>query len=347
MDGGEVYGVGKKGKVMDYGTIVRDMDSLQYMPLEHVKKITLYVLEHNDIVEKTMNPDLLDELVHYDTHQDYVIKEFMNPTVVQKALGHSKKGFMMRELDGFRSILPLVKTHKIIGMPYKKTILFGFEIDTRCFVVNRKCDQVMSESIVNSFTEKQFVTFVEDILKVLIDIQKYEMAHGDIKLDNIMKCGNKYELIDWENCRKLDYSFLTQHRYLGSSPFYYKLLYGPGWYPAFKVALLNYYRETGGYDTPLTSAYADSMIEYYELFKGTMEETFDKVKYSLDLCSLGFILYGIMLRNPTIKKHYGFIMSIYKLKNAKVALELFKSKKTRKNIFIGYAKMSKRVTQKV
>lgn len=336
MDAGAVYGVGMKGKVMDYGTIVKDMDSLQHMPLENVKKITLYVLEKGDIVEKTMDSEFLNELIHYDKHQNYVIKEFMNPNLAQLSLGYSKKGYMMRELDGFRSILPLVKKHNIIGMPYKKTILFGFEIETnqtRCFVVNRKCKEVMSETIVNSFTESQFVKFVEDILKVLIEIQRHKIAHGDIKLDNIMKCGNKYELIDWENCRKLDYSFLTQHRYLGLSPFYFKLLYGPGWYPAFKVALLKYYRETGGYDTRLTSVYADAVIEYYtELFKNTLEETFDRIKDSLDLCSFGFILYGIMLRNPNIKKeHSGFIMNIYKLKNAKVALDLFKKKrKTRK-----------------
>jgi hypothetical protein len=110
-------------------------------------------------------------------------------------------------------------------------------------------------------------------------------------------------------------------------------LYGSGWYPAFKVALLKYYKETGGYDTMVTSIYANNMIEYYtELFKGTLEETFDLVKHSLDLCAFGMILYGIMIRNPNIKKeHYGFIMNLYKLKNAKVALKLFKQKrKTRK-----------------
>jgi serine/threonine protein kinase len=346
MEAGSVYGVGMKGKVMDYGTRIHDVDSLQHMTLTNVKKVTLYVLQDNNIVEHTMGAELLDELLKYDQHQKYVIKEFMMPNVAQRAMGNTKRSYMIRELNGFRYILPVVKKHKIIGMPYKKTILFGFEIEmtekgilydgstTRCFVINRKCKEVMSEKKVNAFTETQFVHFVEDILKLLIEIQHHELAHGDIKLDNIMKCESTYELIDWENCRELDYSFLQKHRYLGLSPFYFKVLYGTAWYPSFKVALLKYYRETGGYDTITTSQYADQMIEYYsKLFEdNTMEEIFDHVKNSLDLCAFGMILYGIMLRNPFIrKKHYLFIMNMYKMKNATTALKMFRSKKTRKN----------------
>ena len=347
MEAGAVYGVGMKGRVMDYGTKTEDLDSLEHMPLNHVSQITLYVLANNDNVEKKVGPDALPELVHYDKHQQYVIKEFVRPSIPQRAIGLTKKEYMLRELNGFRAILPIVKKHKVVGMPYKNTILFGFEIEmtdkgilydgtnTRCFVVNRKCSEVMSEKKVNAFSETQFVRFVEDILKILVEIQHRHLAHGDIKLDNIMKCGTKYELIDWENCRPLDYSVLKSRRYLGLSPFYFKLLYGAAWYPAFKVALLKYYKETGGYDTRLTSRYADGMIAYYtQLFKDhNLEETFDKVKDSLDLCAFGMILYGIMMRNPSIpKKHHLFILTLYKMKNAATALKLFHSKKTRKNV---------------
>ena len=352
MEAGTVYGVGMKGKVMDYGTKTQDMDSLEHMPLNHVKHITLYVLAHNDIVETKVGPEALNELVHYDRRQAYVVKEFMRPSVPQQVMGLTKHEYMMRELNGFRAILPIVKKHKVIGMPYKNTLLFGFEIEmvdkgllydgtsTRCFVVNRKCKEVMSEQKVNAFTDSQFVRFVEDILKILVEIQRHGLAHGDIKLDNVMKCGSNYELIDWENCRKLDYSFLKQHRYLGLSPFYFKLLYGPGWYPAFKVALLKYYTETGGYsDNRVTSRYADEMISYYtELFKDhTLEETFDQVKNSLDLCAFGMILYGILMRNRhrSFHKYHVFIRDLYKMKNAATALKLFHKlipSKTRKNI---------------
>ena len=75
------------------------------------------------------------------------------------------------------------------------------------------------------------------------------------------------------------------------------------------------------------------MIDYYtSLFKEPMKKTFDTVKYSLDLCAFGMILYGIMRRNPLIhKKHHFFIMNVYKMKNAKIALNAFTAK-TRKRL---------------
>ena len=272
MNAGAVHGEGMKGKVMDYGTITEDLDSLEHIQLHDVKEVILYILEKDDIIEYSKGPEMIDELIHLDTTQSYVVKEFTIPNLTTRTFGHSKKTYMMREINGFRHILPVVKKHKIVGIPYKQNILIGFEIImkekgllydgsiSRCFVINRKCSQTMTEWIVNSFTEKQFVQFVEDILKTLIDIQKLDIAHGDIKLDNIMKCGSKYELIDWENNRLLEYSFIKKNKYLGLSPIYFKIIAGSAWYPAFKVALLKYFKETGGYDSYTHSQYATCLL---------------------------------------------------------------------------------------
>ena len=345
MEGGLVYGEGMKGKVMDYGTMIEDFDSLEHIQLYDVKEVIVYVLEQDDIIEYNKGPEIIDELIHLDTSQNYVVKEFTIPNMAIRTFGHSKKTYMMREINGFRHILPVVKKHKVVGMPYKKHTLIGFEIimknkgfvydgtTSRCFIVNRKCSQTMSESIVNQFTEKQFVQFVEDILKTLIDIQHLDVAHGDIKLDNIMKCGSKFELIDWENNRLLEYSFLKKNKYVGLSPLYFKIKYGAAWYPTFKVALIKYFQETGGYDSYTHSQYATTMVEEYTKWfdKYSDEEIVEQVKYSLDLCAFGMVLYGIMLRNPNIKKsHRTFIMNVYKMKDAATALKLFRNHKTRK-----------------
>jgi serine/threonine protein kinase len=345
MEGGVVYGEGMKGKVMDYGTVTEDFDCLENIQLQNVKELIVYILEDDDIIEYIKGSEFIDELIHLDASQNYVVKEFTIPNMALRTFGHSKRTYMMREINEFRHILPIVKKHKVIGMPYKKHTLIGFEIimkdkgivydgnKSRCFVVNRKCSQTMSEPIVNQFTEKQFVQFVEDILKILIDIQKLDVAHGDIKLDNIMKCGNKYELIDWENNRLLEHSFVKKNKYLGLSPLYFKIVYGSAWYPSFKIALLKYFKETGGYDSYNHSHYATMLIEEYTKWfdKYSTEEVFEQVKYSLDLCAVGMILYGIMLRNPNIKKsHHKFIMNLYKMKDAFTALKLFRNHKTRK-----------------
>ena len=338
MEAGAVYGEGMKGRVIDYGTITEDLESLEHIKLENVTKVNVYILENDDIIEYVKGPEIIDELIHLDKDQKYVVKEFTIPSLTTRTFGHSKKTYMMREINGFKHILPVVKKHNIVGIPYKNNTLIGFEIimkhkrllfdgtDSRCFIVNTKCNQTMSETVVNNFTDQEFVKFVDDILSTLVDIQKLDVAHGDIKLDNIMKCRN-YELIDWENNRLLEYKFLIKNRYFGLSPFYFKLLYGTAWYPAFKVALLKYYKETGGYDTAVSSEYANNIIEHYKQWfdKYTVEETFEQVKYSLDLCPLGMILYGILQRNKNIKKiHTSFIMNLYKMKNAAVALKEFR-----------------------
>ena len=113
---------------------------------------------------------------------------------------------------------------------------------------------------------------------------------------------------------------------------YFKILYGSAWYPAFSTALLKYYQETGGYDTYTSSKYADAVNSHYSaLFKQSTEEVFQQVKYELDLTAFGFILYGIMSRNPTLKKYNHFIMNLFKMKNASIALHEFsKLNKTRR-----------------
>jgi serine/threonine protein kinase len=338
-----VHGVGQKGRVIDYGTKEDDLDSLEQISFEG--PITLYILQHGNIVEQEGR---LEDIIHRDKHQKYIVKEFVEPPLVMKMQGFTAKTYMLRELEGFRNILPLLKTH-VIGMPYKKTHLFGFVIGNRHFVVNRKCSDTMTETKVNSFSEKEFIKFVNNILNELVDIQKLNLAHGDIKLDNIMKCGNKYELIDWENSRQLDYHYLVKHRYLGLSPLYFKILYGPAWYASFTIALLKYYRETGGYDTYVSSNYANEIIQHYDtLFHDTTEEVFHQVKYELDLTAFGMILYGMSLRNPSVSKYHDFIMNLYKMKSAANALKQFHAlfSKTKKNRTLKTIKLKKR-TQRI
>jgi serine/threonine protein kinase len=345
MKGGIIHGVGMKGKVMDYGAIESDVDSLENIQFHQVDHIDLYVLKNSTIQKETKDPSILYDIIHHDKEHNYVVKEFMEPSILMKTQGMTKHTYMMREIDGFSHILPLLKKHNIAGIKYRNTVLFGFEIFmkqsgnlydstiSRCFVINRKCQETMSMKKVDLLKPNQFIAFVKHILSELVELQKLNMAHGDIKLDNIMKCNGKFELIDWENSRKLDYDFLVKQRYLGLSPMYFKILYGSAWYHAFSTALLKYYQETGGYDTYTSSKYADSVNSHYTaLFsKHTTEEVFQQVKYELDLTAFGFILYGIMVRNPTLKKYNHFIMNLFKMKNASIALHEFsKLNKTRR-----------------
>ena len=288
MEGGMVYGVGMKGKVMDF----EDLD----VPKD-LRSIHFYV--GDDMVKKSISPFTWNYFLHMD-HKDYVVKEFMDPYLP----GMTKKTYFMRELEGFKHTL-----NDMIGIPFQGTKVYGVELNDTYFVIHRKCNKV------ESLTFPQWKRFVIDILSQLVQLQKRNIAHGDIKLDNIMKC-KKYQLIDWENSRELDYDVLKQKRFFGLSPMYFQILYGSAWYPAFSLALLKYYKETGG-----TREYANGMISYFsDLFQRyTPREVFEKTKYTLDVGAFGFILDGM---NPP-KRYHAFIHSMYKM-SAKEALKKIK-----------------------
>jgi len=296
MEGGRVYGVGMKGKVMDFEDLVIPKD---------LRAIYFYV--GKDMVKKQISSSTWKA---FGMDHNYVVKEFMETYL------HTKKTYFMRELEGFKHTL-----NDMIGIPFQGTIVYGVELigqETCYFVIHRKC--TIMDPLTMSFPE--WKRFVIDILSQLVELQKRNIAHGDIKLDNIMKC-KKYQLIDWENSRRLDYDELISKRYLGLSPMYFQLLYGYAWYPAFSIALIKYTKETGSID------YGNRVIAYFsELFqKYTPREVFEKTKYTLDVATFGFILDGTK-RNPSVPKRYhAFINTMYKM-NAKEALATFKKNKT-------------------
>ena len=298
MEGGLVYGVGMKGKVMDFEDLVIPKD---------LRTIHFYV--GNDIVKKRVSSSTWNDFLRMD-HHNYVVKEFMAPYLP----GFTKKTYFMRELEGFKHTL-----NDMIGIPFQGTIVYGVELNDTCFVIHRKCKNI--DPLTMTFPEWR--RFVTDILSQLVQLQKRNIAHGDIKLDNIMKC-KKYQLIDWENSRVLDYDELKSKRYLGLSPMYFQILYGYAWYPAFSIALLKYNQETGSSD------YGTRVISYFsELFqKYTPKEVFEKTKYTLDVGAFGFLLDGTK-KNPSVPKRYhAFINRMYKM-SALEALATFK-KKTRR-----------------
>lgn len=301
--GGVTHGIGQKGKVMDYNDL--DLHG----------SVRVYVLHGKDILEKT----ILAKELPLDKKNHYVVKEFLDPPFPMKMQGYTKKTYMDRELEGYKKI-----QFKGIGIPYRTTSIVGIIAEGNYFTVMRKCKETLTENVM---TVPEFHSLVLSILTELVKIQKRNLAHGDIKLDNIMKCKH-YQLIDWENSRTLDYDVIRQHRYLGLSPMYFQMLYGPAWYPAFSVALLKYHHETGVHDYE----YANAMIAHFTyLFqKKSPKEVFEKTKYTLDVGTFGFILYGAMKRNPALSRYRSFIMKLFTM-NAKEALHAFQKKKTRKN----------------
>jgi serine/threonine protein kinase len=193
----------------------------------------------------------------------------------------------------------------------------------------------MNVKIVNQFSVRRFQKFVMEVLETIVKLNEINVAHGDIKLDNIMICDGKYRLIDWEQSRILDYYKLKINLAIGSCPVYYIIKFESLWEPIYTIAIPFIIKVTGcnDRDSKTSSQYIINGTEYYKNIFQSMptDAAFEKVKHSLDLYSFGLILYGILEHNKNLQyyskynKYREFVENIYKYDNPKKALYDFQS----------------------
>jgi hypothetical protein len=324
MNGGKILGRGAKGQVMDYGS-ENDPLSFEHTVFEQVDHVILHVVDKDKIKQIRKGPAVLSDLQRKDRSCTYAVKEFI-PKLLYSIQGLTPHESMMNEIHAIQHLLPLVIQRHIIGIPYQKSLLIGLEIimaqQTRCFMFQHKCTPLPS------IQPRTFPIFVKKILSELIVLQELNIAHNDIKFDNIMMYKGKYEFIDWESATPLDYSFLKKVAFIHKHPVYYKMRYGDAWYPAFYVAIATYDK----YQLPQYHEYVRVVTAHYSnLFEiHTTQEVFEQCKYEFDLFKFGLMLYIIIQQTPLLKKYKPFVMNLFKMKNAKEALRQFQSKGTRK-----------------
>jgi serine/threonine protein kinase len=300
------------------------------------------------------------DFIQLPNSKNYVVKEFYNYKL--------KDSDFHNEMNSYETISKIIsKKENLVGMPYQDSILIGFEIqykmtirqeinnefytllqnnpffgisdfihekvNKRVFVINRKCQTTMNTKVVQQFSVGTFKKFVTDILQMIIKLNEINVAHGDIKLDNIMLCDGNYRLIDWEQSRKLNYNELKlDFLKMGSCPVYYMIKFGDSWEYVHTISIPIVIKMTGCNDrhSKTTSQYILDGIEYYkDIFENMPEDAaFEKVKHGLDVYSFGLILYGILEHNPRLQHHtkyHEFVNQIYRYENPKKALADFKS----------------------
>ena len=334
-NGGKTLGKGYKGSVYDLCN--KDHDSLCKDPLFRnsglIHQIIFYFFKKEQITHHIeTNPEEIQHFVDFvknSKDKEYIVKEFYS---------FDKHHDMQNEMENYKRIHTVFRANKdtdILGCEYPGYgKLIGFEIveqasitmGNRCFVIEKKCQQTLNNKIVQRFTPHEFHMFVTDILKQLVALNKINMAHGDIKLDNIMKCGSHYTLIDWEYSRPLNYKWILEKRYLGSSPLYFKMAYGPAWREMYDT--ISVFRI---FSIHRSDYLFDAEMYYDDLFQKTPDTRilFHRIKNSLDLHALGSVIYNVvetnkdLQKNPNYSLYMDFVHSLYKMKNASVALKTF------------------------
>jgi serine/threonine protein kinase len=333
LKAGKKLGKGNSGIVY---TIKDKYNAILHLMKSGVTDIILYyknTTEHLDIDQFDSFKEFIESLD--DTH---VCKYFYIKNANHK---------FHNEIDGYKHALKSNTSNKIkvgnFGVKYKSKILLGFILvyptSKKHFTIMEKCDLDLKKCILNDYfkEEEEFRKLITEILYQLIQIQKLNIAHGDIKLDNIMKCNGQYKLIDWGYMRELNYDDLKNSKkpVLGSCSLYFKI-YADGhkgyvnnvpWKTAYKISSQVKFLELSvqSYITNKSTHYLHESNKYYneqyKLYDG--EELFDHLKYGLDLHAFGWLLYDILIYTDYASKYKDFIMNLYK-STPKKALDDFK-----------------------
>lgn len=365
--GGRKFGKGFKGSVIDFcNNKKHDAYNLcKQLKINEINTVVLYVKKENKQIKSLQleTEEQINEFINFiksPIAKNYVVKEFYNYKI--------KDIDFHNEIQGYEKISKIItEKENLIGIPYDSQMLIGFEIhykeyisqmvtnelytllqnnpfetdfihekiNKRLFVVNRKCQNSLNAKYVNTISVGIFKKLVIEILEMIVKLNEINIAHCDIKMDNIMICDGKYKLIDWELSNKLNYYNFKINLILGTCPVYYIIKYGYLWEIIHNITIPNIIKQTGCNDrnSKTESQYIFNGLEYYkQIFQSSSHDVaFEKVKYSLDLYSFGLILYGILEHNKNIQYDLNyylyeeFVNKIYKYENAKQALIDFQS----------------------
>jgi serine/threonine protein kinase len=366
--GGNRYGQGMKGFTIDLcNHKKRDQQNFcRQIKLENIQSVVLYLQDQtkkpNDLKTRILTPtetkDFFDFINHDTASEKYIVKDFYNPI--------GNKTDFENEIKGFRHISNILASEEnAVGMPYHTDFVVGFSIEEKptaftllenemtyllennvfknpiqtskqYFVINRRCEQLLTFPFLNALTPQKFQQFVVDILHILVKLNRNNMVHADIKHDNMMFCNGRFILIDWELSQKYTKNWFQKPGLLPAWPMFYMLKFGKmagkTMYSTIKSMFIHMF-QAEDHIKPNESTYVEtSLYYYYSLFeKMSASHIEEKVKSTFDLYHFGLVLYGVLQHNPILQsspkytRYLDFVNQIYRFKNPQTALRKFMS----------------------
>ena len=197
-------GNGKHGTVYNLNEFqIKNKDNIKYIELISFKKNNnLIITSSNDINNlfdffyNSKNKIVkIMKTTQYFMKNSYIKKDFdeeikLNKKILKIYKSQSKKYLTIYPIGKFKSI-DLIASIITLNNNKKIYMIFG----NKCYNNNYKIN---------------LDKYIIDILESLIILQKHNLQHDDIKLDNTVKCKDKYKLIDWGKVRCVkDLSFRT------------------------------------------------------------------------------------------------------------------------------------------
>jgi serine/threonine protein kinase len=212
--GGIRYGNGCKGTVYDINSIVHDDKLSIYRMIDANKKnissIEYYTVNQGQIRHQEFTQSESEEFIKFLSSLDSSIlgkvflrekdflNEIMNNELVIKILSKPSLrsihvvDFMSQKIHGFK--IRLTKNINTVddSLYNNNELMVSFLV---------KCQQTVSKMQINLSKGTNVHTlgkFVSDIINSILLLHKGNYVHCDIKGDNIMLCGEHFNLIDWD-----------------------------------------------------------------------------------------------------------------------------------------------------
>ena len=200
-EGGAFIGEGAQGKAYDTGDEKGTPSFYSLLSKGPIMKIMLYT-------DNAASPITELKSEHYESFKSFIkgqknsiTKTFKSggpKTPAQKLAEEIEMNKKITKLYGdnaanYTTIAPLTGYTTPDGKTYN---IFGASVSTASGVLEAvfgaKCDNNLKMSECNDF-----IALAKDITESISVLNGKNYLHNDIKLDNIVRCGGKYKLIDW------------------------------------------------------------------------------------------------------------------------------------------------------
>jgi len=194
--GGAILGEGAHG--ITYNLCKDDKVSFcDELDKQLIKRIQLYTTNGIEILsDKNIIKEFIDFL---HTKKDHIAKIFKPTGIfisttkqeIEREIEGGKRIIELygKQADKYLTIAPLTgfQSHKLFGAIFEGSVTTYTIFGTKC---NNKYDIVLPN-------------LLKDILQSIIILQENDFFHNDIKLQNIVKCSDRYKLIDWGETTKM------------------------------------------------------------------------------------------------------------------------------------------------
>jgi len=295
--GGEFLGEGAQGKAYNAGCGTKGESLCTLLTESAITEITLYT-EKGPVHINT--PEDIAEFVNYTKDMRGAIAKLFKHRGDKSKVAHDK---LLEEIDSNKRIVSLygkgAERYTTVApiRGYKEHALYGAYLK-----LSRKPDiyTVFGSKCNNKFA-MNVKRLLLDILGSLVILNDKGYYHNDIKLDNMVQCGDMYKLIDWGASVPMRYEEKTHGSLLSTSPMRW---YTFGYNQFISTSIIGtktYYGKSAIYKSPIFQEnVARINKEFYEVMKTTTdrETLFRRYKDSYDVFMLGLTaLHAVILYN--------------------------------------------------